>query len=72
MTAVLRLECVLTEELAYSQRAHLKLVPLREMAAEDGDELISDNGKLTVDVPDSANFAFERGRFYRAAISQEE
>ena len=74
MSALIRLECVLTEDLAYSQRAHLKLVPAdhADVFAPEDVQFLSSHGKLTVDVPDSSSaITFERGKFYRAEITEE-
>ena len=73
MPALLRLECVLTEDLAYSQRAHLKLVaPVEDVFVPDDAQFLSSHGKLTVDVPDSSSaITFERGKFYRAELTEE-
>ena len=73
MSALIRLECVLTEDLAYSQRAHLKLVPAEpDVFASSDAQFLSSHGKLTVDVPDSSSaITFERGKFYRAEITEE-
>ena len=73
MSAVLRLECMLVEELAHSERAHLRLVPLNGEFMSTDDTLVSSCGKLTVDVLDSnPSITFERGRFYRAEITIED
>ena len=70
MTAVLRLECTLVEELAHGQRAHMKLIPFSDASLDD--EFVSDRGKLTIDVPDArASITFSRGTVYLAHIFEE-